>query len=323
MAVLGLASEQNNTRPATYLQNNRRQYFRTFFVRSDSQYDSPNLIRTAPGLPAPYAMYITATDFDPGARVVRIEPRRSDKNAKLWFVDVDYDTEFERKDGNPFLETPKIEYDFESFKLALPGKPVQSVTSYGNSGDGSTSGIITHWGGGITNSAGEPFDPPPEIEASRPVVTFTRNEPSFSTAIAVKFINSVNRDPWNALEQRTAMLKGIKAHLEVRKTTTFNGVDIPYFPVTYQFVLRRETWDLQLLNIGTYYLSAAATFDSDGNVTNSVAKIPFLQGGNPTKGLLKLDGTKVTDGVPTYRRYRVYKEESFAALNIVLNFTGI
>ena len=315
MAIVGIAQEMPEQRRSAFLQNNRRQYFRRYLVRTDSKYDGPWLVSNAVGLPAPYAQYQTITEFDPSARVIRREPTQSPKNWMIWYVDVEYDTEYERKDGNPFLEPPKIEFDFEPYREPLPGKPVQTVTSY-SSNDQT---VVTHWGGGITNSAGEPFNPPPEREAARPVVTFTRNEPAFSTAIAIMFIDSVNRDAWNNLEPRQALLKGIKAHLEVRKTTTFGQQDIPYFPVTYTFALKRETWDLQILNIGSYYLAQAAVFDADGNVTNAPAKLTDTDDSGAKKQvLLKADGTKVTDGIPTFRRFRVYKETSFAALNINL-----
>lgn len=320
MAVVGVAQEMPEHRRSSLLQNNRRQYFRRYLVQTDSKYDGPWLVSTAPLLPIPYAQYETDTEIDPSARVVRREPTQHPKNWMLWYVDVEYDTEYERKDGNPFQEPPKVEYDFEPYKEPLPGKPVQTVTSYSNNDQT----VVTAWGGGITNSAGEPFNPPPERDASRLVVTYTRNEPSFSTAFALMFIDSVNRDAWNNLEPRQAFLRGIKAHLEYRKSTTFGQMDIPYFPVTYTFVMKRETWDLQILNIGSYYLAQAAVFDADGNVTNAPAKLTDTDDSGAKKQvLLKADGTKVTDGVPTFRRFRVCKETSFAALNININFTGV
>lgn len=326
MAVVGLAAEVAGLR-APFLQNNRRQYFRRFKVECDSVYDGPRTALTAQGLPLPYAPYVTTTEADNGAVVVSREVTQDKKLPSLFWVDVEYDTEYERKDDDPFADPPELEFDFEPYQEPLPGAPITTYggtyagfpDSYGAGADPRKDNVIK-FGGGITNSAGEPFDPPAERESARPIIRFTRNEPNFLPAVAVKFINSVNSAAWSGLEPRVAMLKGIKGVFHLRKFNTVGKADIPYFRVSYVFALKRETWDLSLLNIGSYYLSAAATYNENGIVTNNVAKLQNIVGGKATKVLLKADGTKLGSGEePTFRRFRVAPERNFAELSIFLN----
>lgn len=329
MAVVGFAKEMPEGRRAAFLENNRRQYTRVFRVVTDTPFDGAQTAKWAVGVPGPYADYITQNEVDLNCKVVRITPQQASNSRLIWYVTVDYDTEFERKDGDPFAEPPKIAFDFEPFREPLPGVPLE-VEVFESPGlvEGGvvppTESYITNWGSGIVNSAGEPFNPPAERDAARPIVTYTRNEPNFSVATAVRYINSVNRTAWSGLQSRQALIKGIRSQRQIRLNSTFGQSDIVFWETTYVFALKRETWDLQLLNIGSYSLSQAATFDEEGNVSNAgqIAKVPAPDGaGGNGLVLLKADGTLATDGKPTFRNFRVYKEESFAALNIVLNLS--
>lgn len=309
MAVVGFAQEIGKVR-ALELQNNRRQYFRTFRVIVDSRYDGPQTVMTAALLPAPYAEYSTSGgEFDPGARVVRREPTQDTKSPFLWTVSVEYDTEYDRKDGNPFLRDPDIDYGFEFYREPLPG----IASQFQNQG---SEDVEDAWGTGIINSAGDTYDPPPERDAARPVLTFARNEPTFNSLLAVKFICSVNNNTWNGLRPRQAMCRGIAAKFQREKSSTFGVPDILYWHVTYTFVLKKETWDLQLLNYGKHYVTGA--------IPNRI-RHPFTGvGGEPVLGLLDATGGKLTDGAdPTYSRFKVYREESFGLLNINLGILGV
>ncbi len=326
MSVVGLAAEISDPRKGSFLEKDRRQYFRTYLVQTDSKWDGPLTVVNAPGIPAPYAQYQTNSESDPAALVTRREPKILDRSRTAWHVEVTYDTEYEKNDS-PYLEPPTVEFDFEPYQEPLPGVPLQIDPPVVSAGGGNIVDGKIFFGAGITNSAGEPFDPPAEREAARPVITLTRNEPTFSTAIAVMFINSVNRDPWSGLEKRQALIRGIRASAIYKQPNSTTGAaGYWYWRVTYVFALRRETWDLNLLNIGTYALSTAVTFDANMNPSNAstIAKIPAEDaGGKHGKILLKADGTAVTDGVPSFRVFKVYRETSFALLNINLNTSGI
>lgn len=325
MAVVGFAEEVGEGRRGSKGENGRRTYTRRFKVLTDSAHDGVKTVLSAPLLPQIWNVYQTASETDDGAVVVRHDPAQDPKRRTLWFIDVHYDTQYERKDDDPFADPVELEFDFEPYQEPLAGSP---VTSYLGQFADSENGVadpkakdnITRFGAGITNSAGEPFDPPASRESSRPVVRLTRNEPNFLPNVAAHYVNSVNLSPWSGLEARVAMLKGIKTSFQVRKFNIVGKPDIYYFRTTYHFALKRETWDLSLLNIGTYYLSAAATFTTDGAVSNDVAKLIKRADGRPVKVLLAADGTKLAAGSnPTFRRFRVAPEREFAALNIRLN----
>lgn len=305
MAVIGFAQEVGKAR-GVHGQNNERQYYRTFRVLTDSKYDGPRTVLAAPLLPAPYSQYSTANEDDPGARVIRREPRMDEKLPLCWFVDVEYSSTYNRKDDNPFIQDPEINYGFEFYREPLPGKANQDY-SYGD-------GInVDPFKGGIINSAGDTYDPPAERDAARPTISFARNEATFNSLLAIRFINSVNNAQWNGLQPRQAMLRGLSASFQRWKSNSFEVADILYWKVTYTFVLKRETWDLQLLDIGPNYLVGGVrthfTNDSDGS---------------PRLGLL--DGAGAANGAgadPKFNRFRVYKEESFDLLNINLGALGV
>lgn len=322
MAVVGLAKEMPGERRGAFLENDRRQYFRRYLVKTDSRYDGPKTVTNAPGLPSPFAGYLTNKESDPECKVVRRIPRET-KSWQVWHVDVEYDTNFDETKEDPFLDPPKISFDFEPFREPLPGEPLKTEPRSPTTAGGDPKNEIVRWGSGIVNSAGEPFNPPAERDAARPIVTFSYNAATFNQAIAIQFMNTVNRDPWSGLKPRQALIKGIRSHQEFRKPAS-GGKLIEYWPTTFVFALKQETWDLSLLNIGSYYLSEAATFDDDGNITNlaSIVKMsPEDSSGRSGPYLLKSDGTLATDGVPTFRNFRVYRETSFAALNITLNLS--
>jgi hypothetical protein len=329
MAVVGFATEFPGIRGAN-LQNNRRQRFRSFKVICDSVYDGPDTALAAPGLPLPYTSYETNTETDENCVVVDRQADQDKKLPTLFRVDVTYDTQYERLDDNPFADPVKLDFSFETFQEPLAGVPVttylgtQANSQVSSASSDPNANQILKWGAGVTNSAGEPFNPPAERESSRPIVTFTRNEPAFSLATAVKFVNSVNASAWSGLEPRQAMCKGISASFQYRKFNTVGKPDIGYFETKYIFAIKRETWDLALLNIGTYSLTTAATFDDMGRLTNNppVAKVPSMLAGRPTPVLLKADGTKLAAGaVPTFRIFRVAPEREFSELNILLNLS--
>src|SRR5262249_15878222 len=46
----------------------------------------------------------------------------------------------------------------------------------------------------IVNSAGEPFDPPVEIDDSRLVLTLVRNEPAFAPLTSLLYKDAINSD---------------------------------------------------------------------------------------------------------------------------------
>jgi hypothetical protein len=318
MALLSV-SEVAPGRRAARGQVDRRLYVRNFVVlTSSAQTTEHEVVRAEGGLPQPYEPY--PTDF--GAVVRNIIAVQREASRLVWDVAVEYDSEYERRD-NPFTEPPDIELDSETYEQPLPGRaqttfdPTQPSPQ---SQDPTNSGQNANprWGEGIVTSAGEPFDPPPTQQESRPVIRFTRNQASLTVANKVKYENTVNSQGWSGLQARQAWLRSIRGTSHVQKSTTVGTADLHYIRVTYEFVLKAETWDLQLLDIGSYYL--------DYSSGSAVRKQFYVEGtSEPRLGLLDHSvaaqpGKRLAAGqAAQFLRWRTRREEDYESLGINLN----
>jgi hypothetical protein len=146
-------------------------------------------------------------------------------------------------------------------------------------------------------------------------VRYTRNEPTFDARYAVLYGNTVNKAPWNGLVQRQAWLRPIRATNQVWQSERFDTADILYWRVVYTFILKAETWDLALLNVGAHYLRPLAN--------GKTAKMRFVdKSGHEHLDLLKEDGTRYEEGEekkPTFNFYRVTREVEYGGLDININ----
>lgn len=314
---VGLGREGARTQPGRILRRRR------FIVQTDHNHDESLVVENAPGLPRLYEPYVTATVQDPRCIVRTVVPRQRDNHRNIWDVDVEYDSEFVLAE-NPFLEPPDIRVDSETYEEPLPGRaavfynPDQQQPESEDPAE--AGGALQVWGQGITTSAGEPYDPPATRTASRPVVIFTRNEGSFTIAKKVEFENTVNQVPWSGLQRRQAWLRSIKAQVHKQEQVDLQQPPIWYWRVEYTFALKGETWDLFLLDIGSYYLE----YPVGGG---DPIRVPFKVEGTGEKRLGLLDnsddeqpGKKLLDGQSAkFNRWRVYREKDYAPLQINLN----
>jgi hypothetical protein len=320
MAILSV-SEIAPGRRAARGQIDRRLYVRNFVVlTSSAQTTEHEVVRAEGGLPQPYEPY--PTDF--GAVVRNIIAVQREASRLVWDVAVEYDSEYERRD-NPFTEPPDIELDSETYEQPLPGRAQTTFDATQPSPQSqdptnSSQNANPRWGEGIVTSAGEPFDPPPTQQESRPVIRFTRNQASLTVANKVKYENTVNSQGWSGLQARQAWLRSIRGTSHVQKSTTVGTADLHYIRVTYEFVLKAETWDLQLLDIGSYYLEYSGA-------TSTVLATPGFKTstGEPRLGLLDHSnedqpGKKLAAGqAAQFLRWRTRREEDYESLGINLN----
>lgn len=317
--VASLARPIPTGRDGEDLELGRKRYARTYLVETDSPHDGPAVVLTAPGLPAMYAPY----DGDPRALCVGRYPRPIPNTRRAWNVEVEWDTNYTERNDNPLLEKPEIEWDEIPVEEPLVGtvgdKEVLSTNPTETGPDGETVQMVDKnffWGAGILNSAGDPYDPPPTRPGYYPVVRVTRNEPEFFAPFALQYGNSVNRNPWSGLAPRQAWLRPIKATSQVHVSDRFDTPDVLYWKVRYEFILKAETWDLALLNIGRHYL------DQPNTVPGQRKRRFSDLSGHTDMDLLKADGTKYADGeqkLPTFMVYRVMREVNYDGLNINLN----
>jgi len=277
-----------------------REYSRAFYVQTSQKTDDPNIVKTAVGLPFKWQTYNTETYTDLEAVCYERTFTQNAENPLIWDVRCSYSTvavdwkAAVQTQDDPILEPPEIEFSFEQRPKALYGYPDPQQAYIGGGKPAASSGVV--------NSAGEPFDPPAEIDVSYPVLTISRNEPLFLPAIAVRFQDAVNSDVFWGVNKHCAKIKGIRG---VRQYKRNKG----YWRVTYQIAFNRETWDLQLLDHGTYYIDASDGDKKKKFKTDAPEELPRL-------GNLTSDGD---DGGSTIRFKvfdKVWREEQFSLLNL-------
>lgn len=164
-------------------------------------------------------------------------------------------------------------------------------------------------GEAVVNGADEAFDPPFLIDENRPIITITRNESSFSGAVAVEYQDTVNDDSFAGCDPGVAKMIGISARQATRGSYS-------YWVVTYEIEFRWNGWNpTRLLAQGYRYRLSA-----DGNSQNYIDPVT---GSPPTTPLLlQLNGMESppVDGVrPTFfHEFNFYREKTFGLLNLGL-----
>lgn len=319
MAVIGW-SEVSDDRQGMRGQVGRLMARRHFIAETNSPHTEQLAVLSYAECPQPYQPYQTDVAFDPRMVVRALTATPRDNTRLLWDVWVDYDSEYERRD-NPFTEPPDIEYDSELFDEPMPGRAAPQYDISSQSGNSGADPLIEvnarGWQAALSNSAGEVFDPPVTRKSVTPLVRYTRNEPNFTAQYKLFFENTVNNAVWSGLQARQAWLRSIRAQSHVQKSTNVVTPDIFYFRVEYTFALKGETWDIQKLDNGSYYLDYVGL--------TGYKKAFRDTNGNPYFGLLDHSdpdepGKKLADGEdPQYIIFPGYRETTFDLLGINLN----
>lgn len=270
MAVIGFAApriRREGTATQSKEQGSIREYRREFIVHTNNRYDGPLVVLSAPGLPQLYFPYVTLEEQDDFALCTRVHASPlSDKSPFTWLVEADYSTDHQDEKNNenpenPLAEPAEVSFDFETKSVvvtrALDPDASSAQTSMNpkfmdpNNVKGQAPDPL-ELTKGIVNSAGEPFDPPPEMEDSIPTLTISRNEAFFNPMLATAFKGAVNSDDFLGAKPRQACIKGISASRQQKGSFRF-------WKVNYVIAFNRETWDLQLLDHGTYSFSPKKT----------------------------------------------------------------
>lgn len=344
MAAVGTASELDLGREGGDDENGGKNKTRVFGVVTDNAHDDDAIALNAPGIPPIGAQYVTSTTSDLASRVVSRRAVQDPKSRLFWRVEVSYsnvyDLEALQAVDAPLAEPPDIRHESETFDEPLPGMPTGvSAESENVPQTAPVADLIdptkprndqqyVNWSGGrgIVNSAGWPYNPPPTQPATRPIIIFTRNELDYTLLKKVRYENSVNSNVWNGLNPRQAWCRSVTAEQYI-----WRGLgavpDQYYYRVTYTFAIKWESWDLQLLDYGWYYLKWSETQGQggiDGGETPTI-KTFSTNDGDPVFGLLdnsdpNKPGRKLAAGQPPqWRIFPTKRQQNFNLLNINLN----
>jgi hypothetical protein len=278
-------------------------YTRVFHVVVDSLTDSVRTVGDAidptTGLQIPrlYDSYAVGVEFDPLAMVKRIDPQQDEDDGYRWVVTVEYGpiTFDPAKTGEPAsgggsgnkteptLRIPEIKYSTARYlKIAF-----QDAN-----------------GDAYLNSADDAFDPPPEQHGVIQVVSYTRNQATFSGGGARLYIDKCNDDVWNGCAAYTVRVEDITAE------SVYEAGYGAYWKVTYVFHIKEETWALSILDQGYNQIDPA----------DATKKIPISDKyAQPVsrQQLLNGSGAKLAvGGTPVFRAFEPFTAVSFAPLLI-------
>lgn len=302
MAVT-LRGERNSGRQRTAAPDEIT-YQRVFVVESDADNVGAREVSFCSGLPFLGYAYVTENENDPLVRCInRSASLIDERNRRLWEVTVNYSSKHEQQDPENEqgeeelleLQPPEVSLTFTRKTRAIGGQATL-LDRYGV--------VANNAFGGVTTSAGEPFDPPAEEEIFLPVLTVARNEIQPNFALWNDYSNSVNSVGFLGAPPRTVRLA-----IEARKQ---RGKGINYYRVSYVCEFDDLTWDLQLLDIGSWYLEAGA-----GGVIERKYFLTEDDPPQPRLGLLNGLGIPLEEGgEPVFRRFKRRKERDLNALQL-------
>lgn len=276
-----------------------RSYTTAFRVITSAVTDGLQTVLLAPTIPRVGVPYQYGIELDTGALCQDLEGERDDEDPLVWYVFAHFETRFPNKQSpedqneNPLLRPSKIKWGFAKFQ-----RPVERALP-----NAANFEVAPEDGKPIINSAGDPFDPPYEIEDSRPTLAITRNEALdvFQPSVAVDYQDAVNADAFFGAAPGKAKVMGISAERDWKGT-------YPYWIVTYDFEFRREGWQLKVLNRGYNQIDTAGALvacrTADGSPVSS--PIPL----NVLGRQLSPGGTLI------YLDFTVYKSLPFGALGL-------
>lgn len=258
-----------------------RRYIRVFQVVTNDPNDDAGVVGGATGIPALFSPYSTPNYSDPQSRLTDIRPYQSTESPKVWEVTCEYTGR-----TNPLTDPPVIQWGSDTD---------QRIAELDINGQA------------VLNSAGQFFDPPPEVDHDLPTLTITRNEATVSPANIIAYQNAINTDSLSI-----AGLAVTPGQAKIKITSTSQSDDsLAWWQTVYTIQFERDGWARKILDQGRYQVSG-----SGGGLTPCVDK-----DGNAVDDPVPLDGhgKQLADPSPltaVYLTFDLKKELSFAALGL-------
>lgn len=274
MAVVSSAELYDKRRRSKRLPN-VTDYTRVFQVVVDSRTDTEATVAAASGVPALAAAHPDNSQ----AKAASQDVACVDPSGLKWEVTVNYSTDLtpQQLESSPMARPINWRWDFVRY---------EEVVEKDRDGDP------------VETSAGEPFDPLPVRDRTRPVLVITRNEAQFVPATVETYVGKVNEREFFGAAANTLKLDSIQPTPVTEGTTNF-------WSVTYAFHYKPNTWALEVLDFGSYERP-----NKEGDKRNFSE-----EEGESGRAKLDGEGTKLADDAdPVYLSFDVYEEVDFNKL---------
>jgi hypothetical protein len=286
-----------------------RNYTRSFTVTCSSLVDGSEAAINAIGIPRLWVPYFNIlTGFvDLGSWCRNVDATRVKKGSTVWKVICSYNSKLDRPDinqiENPLMRPAEISWDTTSTAVPMLVDAENKV---------------------VRNSAGDLYDPPPEMNVKTLQLTITRNQPDYDAAFYLDFEDSVNQLPFMSLPRRSwkcAHIKGTRAF----------ETGLYFWKVTMQFETKkaRDPANATLKPAGAAFAADESKawvkwlLDRGFRQKKTPTAEPTLCTDPTTKQVLStpalLDGAGkqlATAAKPVYFGYRPYPDMDFNGLNL-------
>ena len=283
-----------------------REFTVVYKVTTDDRNDGQMEVSTAFGVPQMADVYQPGNEFDPATIVIDKNIDQVAGNPFEWEVTIVYSTEWGESGGssspptandNPLAEPIEITTGFVNRRV-MPAGHFTTASSPTTGKD---------WEVGILAPNGEAFNPAPIIDLAEPTLNVKRNVQSINREELRVLANSVNSTQFDGADSRCLRMSPPTAQSKWHKLVG------QYWTLSYQLVYRWETWDIQLLNHGSYYWPTPGKPD---DVTSSTPLVKEVNG-FPVLVNLTTAGMINTTATPTFTRIRYYRELEYNALGII------
>ena len=255
----------------------------------------------------PVAPGTTAVEWDYGSFIDSVDAAKDAEDGCQWKVTIKYlPFDWASQGGatgaaaalgqfDPFAIPPQVQWGSQKFEAYLTkdanGNPLQ-------------------------NTAGDPFDPPPKRDDSRPVLTIVRNEATFDPLYAGNYKDTCNGTVFLGYDINTVKCDDIVAKREYHADYGY------YWEVTYTFTLRLvrydssnvlidNGWTEEILNCGLRQISVA-----DGNAHQIlIDKAPVSAPVLLNKAGQYIGPSSGVTATPIYLEFQIYPQMDYTVFN--------
>lgn len=308
MAQVGVAKElpDSPSGQVTIGDDSSSEFERKFIVEFDSTQNGPLDACYAIGVPPDWSTYSFGSENNGNCRLYNKKAERMGVNPDAscyWEVTCKYKTKDEDDDDpdDPTNEPPQIEGDFHITNELCHA-------SYKTSDPDPTEGI--------RNTAGELFKQQITKEVDNQILIITRNENIATNVpnLSRLYNNRINNAPI-VIVGVSFPFHSVRCRIKFSKQHKETGsgpskTQVTFWKVRYEIAHREETWDLKLLDYGSYHL------DNDGNKINFKTTT-----GDRYLGLLNgIDGKESKTPKFIVPPLRVYDTADFSTLNLPTSY---
>jgi hypothetical protein len=236
------------------LEKGHRTYTRVYRVFTDGNLDDSTVVFNSVLMPALGAAY----PWDAGALCLKKSATPVNDLFTEWLLHCEYDSKLpfpEQTNKDPTARNPKWVFGTSKYQKAL------QYDTYGLP---------------MVNSACQPFDPPFEVEASRPTIEITVWKATFSYPFVTSVVSCINNNTWNGFSKW-------QVKCESCNVTQIWENNQQCWELKYNLTINTEGWQpIKILDQGLY---ERVCVDSSGNpITTSAAGDSFPDDPDPEGG---------------------------------------